>query len=132
MEQIKGKTFKEIDIQHILENTEKGSILTKIIDNYFKSQPTFLAFKDALESFDVELKICAYVRRKNGVFAKERLPLSIIDYHEMAHATFDFNQFIFRHQKLVILWYEYDVSKKEMILLLLIFKFMIWYRIFKY
>lgn len=112
-----GKTFAEIKKESIItikdDEFNKGSfghIIEKYLfgfdlDNF--SGPDFL---DA----GIELKVTPYKKLKNGMLsAKERLVFNIIDYNTEYKNSFELSQFWFKNNKIQLLWYLYDLEKKE-------------------
>lgn len=111
---IVGKTFKEIDIENKLENGlhDKG-ILGKIVETGFYKFPNNNIAKADFDNLGVELKVTGYVKNKNGtISAKERLVLSKINYNDIINEDFNFSKLLFKNKKILIIWYEYDYTKK--------------------
>ena len=85
-ENIKGKTFKDIDSEHLLDNTtdlmrNKG-ILGHVVESGFYKYPINSNPQADFDEIGVELKVTGYKKSKKGVLsAKERVSLSKIDYH---------------------------------------------------
>ncbi|MEH7484373.1 MutH/Sau3AI family endonuclease [Neobacillus drentensis] len=56
----------------------------------------------------MELKVSGFETNKNGTLrAKERISLSMINYNQIIHETFQFSKLISKIKKLLIIWYEY-------------------------
>lgn len=113
---IKGKTFKEIDSKHLLDNTSltrtKG-VLGQVVESGFYDYPLNNDSRADFEELDIELKVTGYVRNKNGTLrAKERLVLSKINFNEIVNETFESSHVLGKCKKMLIIWYEYD-SKKD-------------------
>lgn len=113
---IVGKTFKEIDSEHLLENTtltrQKG-LLGHVVETGFYKYPLNNDSRADFEELDIELKVTGYIKNKNGTLrAKERLVLSKIDYNKIVNETFENSHVLGKCKKMLIIWYEYD-SKKE-------------------
>ena len=111
--QIRGKTFKEFDVNHILvsDSKDKGN-LGKVIETGFYKYPNNNKAEADFADLGVELKVSGYVKNKNGtISAKERLVLGKIDYHNIVHEEFNFSHLLFKSKKILIIWYEYDREK---------------------
>ena len=112
--QIRGKTFKEFDINHILtsDSKDKGN-LGKVIETGFYKYPNNNKAEADFANLGVELKVSGYVKNKNGtISAKERLVLGKIDYNNIVHEEFNFSHLLFKSKKILIIWYEYDREKE--------------------
>ncbi len=112
--QIRGKTFKEFDVNNILDSSsrDKGN-LGKVIETGFYKYPNNNRPEAHFANLGVELKVTGYVKNKNGtISAKERLVLSKIDYNNIVNEEFDFSHLIFKNKKILIIWYEYDYDKE--------------------
>lgn len=112
--QIKGKTFKEFDLNGILTSNpnDKGN-LGKIIETGFYRYPNNNKAEADFADLGIELKVSGYVRNKNGtVSAKERLVLGKIDYNKIVYEDFSFSHLLFKSKKILIIWYEYDKNKE--------------------
>ena len=111
--QIKGRTFKEFDISHILKpgSKDKGN-LGKVIETGFYKYPNNNKAEADFANLGVELKVSGYIRNKNGtVSAKERLVLGMIDYNSIVNEEFNFSHLLFKSKKILIIWYEYEKDK---------------------
>lgn len=110
---IKGKTFKDFDINNVLtDNTKDKGILGKIIETGFYKYPNNNKAEADFADLGVELKVSGYVKNKNGtISAKERLVLGKIDYNAIIHEDFNFSHLIFKSKKILIIWYEYEKDK---------------------
>ena len=112
--QIRGKTFKEFDINHILtsDSKDKGNLGKVIETGFYKYHNNNKAEAD-FANLGVELKVSGYVKNKNGtISAKERLVLGKIDYNNIVHEEFNFSLLLFKSKKILIIWYEYDREKE--------------------
>lgn len=113
---IVGKTFKEIDSEHLLDSaalTRQKGLLGHVVESGFYKYPINNISKADFEELDIELKVTGYVKNKNGTLrAKERLVLSKIDYNQIVHETFETSHVLGKCRKMLIIWYEYD-SEKE-------------------
>ena len=112
---IKGKTFKEIDSENLLEGTslnrQKG-LLGHVIETGFYKYPINNDSKADFEELDIELKVTGYVKNKDGSLrAKERLVLSKINFNEIINETFESSHVLGKCHKMLIIWYEYDSNK---------------------
>ena len=114
--QIVGKTFKEIDSEHLLENEnprrQKG-LLGHVVETGFYKYPRNSDSRADFEELDIELKVTGYVKNKNGSLrAKERLVLSKIDYNAIINETFETSHVLGKCRNMLIIWYEYDKNKE--------------------
>lgn len=115
-ENIKGKTFREIDSQNLLENTtnlmgNKG-ILGHVVESGFYKYPINSNPQADFDEIGVELKVTGYKKSKKGVLsAKERVSLSKIDYHGIVNEEYDFSKLISKNKKILFIWYEYEKEK---------------------
>lgn len=108
-----GKKFYEIDRLGLL-NTKKGDkgILGKIVETGFYGYCTNSNSSADFESLGIELKVSGFVVNKDkSISAKERLVLSMINYHTIVNETFEFSKLLFKNKKLLIIWYEYEKDK---------------------
>ena len=110
---IKGKTFKDFDINNVLtDNIKDKGILGKIIETGFYKYPNNNKAEADFADLGVELKVSGYVKNKNGtISAKERLVLGKIDYNAIIHEDFNFSHLVFKSKKILIIWYEYEKDK---------------------
>ena len=112
--QIRGKTFKEFDVNNILspDSKDKGT-LGKIIETGFYKYPNNNKAEADFADLGVELKVSGYIKNKNGtISAKERLVLGKIDYNSIVNEEFNFSHLLFKSKKILIIWYEYDHEKE--------------------
>ena len=115
-ENIKGKTFKDIDSEHLLDNTtdlmrNKG-ILGHVVESGFYKYPINSNPQADFDEIGVELKVTGYKKSKKGVLsAKERVSLSKIDYHGIVNEEYDFSKLISKNKKILFIWYEYEKGK---------------------
>lgn len=115
-ENIKGKTFKEIDYEHLLDNAslnkQKG-LLGHVVETGFYKYPINSDSKADFEELGIELKVTGYVKNKNGSLrAKERLVLSKINYNKIINETFESSHVLGKCRKMLIIWYEYEPTKE--------------------
>lgn len=115
-ENIKGKTFKEIDSKHLLDSAklrQQKGLLGHVIETGFYDYPINNDSKADFEDLGIELKVTGYVKNKNGSLrAKERLVLSKIDFNEIVNETFESSHVLGKCEKMLIIWYEYDNEKE--------------------
>jgi len=112
--QIRGKTFKDFDINNILksDSKDKGK-LGKVIETGFYKYPNNNKAEADFANLGVELKVSGYVKNKNGtISAKERLVLGKIDYKSIVNEEFNFSRLLFKNKKILIIWYKYDREKQ--------------------
>lgn len=112
---IKGKTFKEIDSEHLLENAslkrQKG-ILGQVVETGFYKYPLNNTSTADFENLGIELKVSGYIKNKNGsIRAKERLVLSKINYNDIIHETYESSHLLGKCKEMLILWYHYESKK---------------------
>lgn len=113
---IVGKTFAEIDSEHLLEHailTRKKGLLGHVVETGFYKYPINSDSRADFEELNIELKVTGYIKNKNGTLrAKERLVLSKIDYNKIINETYENSHVLGKCQKMLIIWYEYDSSKE--------------------
>lgn len=106
--------LKVIDKKGILAQG-KGSIGNAVQEGHFgikensRSEPDF-------KDIGVELKVTPFMRGKNGIRAKERLVLNIINYEKEYLKTFKESSFWHKNHQLLLMFYEYikGVSKGDL------------------
>ena len=108
---IKGKTFKEIDSENLLEksksNKNKG-VLGQIVESGFYKYPLNSNSEADFEELGVELKVSGYIENKNGSLrAKERIVLSKIDYNQIINETYESSHLLGKCSEMLIIWYHY-------------------------
>lgn len=110
-EKIKGKTFKEIDSEHLLEKTNlkrRKGVLGEIVECGFYKYPLNNNSKADFEELGIELKVTGYVKNKNGSLrAKERMVLSKIDYNKIVDETYNSSHLLGKCKEMLIIWYQY-------------------------
>ena len=113
---IVGKTFKEIDSEHLLDNatlTRQKGLLGHVVETGFYKYPINSDSRADFEELDIELKVTGYIKNKNGTLrAKERLVLSKIDYNRIVNETYENSHVLGKCRKMLIIWYEYDPEKE--------------------
>lgn len=113
---ITGKTFKEIDSEHLLNQSslaKRKGLLGQIVETGFYKYPLNNDSAADFEELGIELKVTGYIRNKNGsIRAKERLVLSKIDYNKIIYETFEESHVLGKCKKMLIIWYEYDPNKE--------------------
>ncbi len=113
---IVGKTFKEIDSAHLLDNatlTRKKGLLGHVVETGFYNYPINSDSRADFEELDIELKVTGYIKNKNGTLrAKERLVLSKIDFNRIINETYETSHVLGKCKKMLIIWYEYDPEKE--------------------
>ena len=111
-----GKTFKEIDSEHLLDNatlTRQKGLLGHVVETGFYKYPINNDSRADFENLDIELKVTGYVKNKNGTLrAKERLVLSKIDYNEIINEDFENSHVLGKCKKMLLIWYGYDPEKE--------------------
>ena len=115
-ENIKGKTFKEIDSKNLLESTTnlKGNkgILGHVVESGFYDYPINSNPQADFDEIGVELKVTGYVKSKTGKLrAKERVSLSKIDYFNIINEEYQFSKLISKNKKILFIWYLYEKGK---------------------
>lgn len=108
-----GKPLGTIDQTGRLR-TGKGSIGTVVEESWFGYKPNSKSEPDFPEA-GIELKVIPFVRKREGIRAKERLVCNIIDYMEEYKKTFLTSSFWHKCEKMLLMPYEhkYDVPKSE-------------------
>lgn len=113
---IKGKTFKEIDCEGLLENVslrQQKGLLGHVVETGFYKYPINNDSEADFEELGIELKVTGYVKNKNGSLrAKERLVLSKINFNEIVNETFETSHVLGKCEKMLLIWYEYDELKE--------------------
>lgn len=115
-ENIKGKTFREIDSEDLLEGytnlKRKKGLLGEVVETGFYKYPLNNNPQADFDEIGVELKVTGYKRSKKGkISAKERVSLSMIDYNSIINEEFDFSKLLFKNKKILLIWYEYEKGK---------------------
>ena len=110
-ENIKGKTFREIDSQHLLEQSNlrrRKGLLGQIVESGFYKYPLNNDSNADFEELGIELKVTGYVTNKNGSLrAKERMVLSKIDYNQIVNETYESSHLLGKCKEMLIIWYQY-------------------------
>lgn len=114
-ENIKGKTFKEIDSKKLLENNsmkQRKGLPGQIVETGFYQYPLNNKSEADFNELGIELKVTGFIKNKNNTLrAKERLVLSKINYHEIVNETYETSHLMDKNKKLLIIWYEYEKGK---------------------
>lgn len=108
---IKGKTFKEIDSEHLLDESKSSKnkgVLGQIVESGFYKYPLNNNSAADFEELGIELKVSGYIENKNGSLrAKERMVLSKIDYNEIINETYESSHVLGKCKEMLIIWYHY-------------------------
>lgn len=88
------------------DSTNKGSIGNLIQEYHFGYPANSRAEADFIEA-GVELKVTPYKRVQNGISAKERLVLNIIDYMNEYKNSFETSSFWTKNHTIQLMFYEY-------------------------
>lgn len=109
-----GIPLKQIDQTGRL-STGKGAIGTVIEESWYGYTPNSESEPDFPEA-GVELKVTPYIRRKNGIRAKERLVCNIINYMEEYKQTFKTSAFWHKCNTILLMSYEYlpNIAKGDL------------------
>lgn len=113
-ENIKGKTFREIDSKNLLANVGRHNkgLLGHIVESGFYDYPINSDARADFDNIGVELKVTGYTINKNGRRrAKERLVLSKINYFNVVNEEYNYSKLLFKNKKILIIWYHYDYNK---------------------
>ena len=115
-EAIKGKTFNEIDSEHLLENTTdlKGNkgVLGQVVETGFYKYPINTDPRADFDKIGVELKVTGYKKSKKGKkSAKERVSLSRIDFNKIVNEEYEYSKLIYKNKKILFIWYFYEKGK---------------------
>ena len=110
-ENIKDKTFREIDSEHLLDksksNRNKG-VLGQIVESGFYKYPLNNNSEADFEELGIELKVSGYIKNKDGSLrAKERIKLSKIDYNQIINETYESSHLLGKCSEMLIIWYHY-------------------------
>jgi DNA mismatch repair endonuclease MutH len=89
------------------DDFNKGSIGNMIQEKHFGYAVNSRAEADFVEA-GVELKVTPYRRVRNGISAKERLVLNIIDYMSEYKNTFETSSFWTKNHTIQLMFYEYN------------------------
>ena len=115
-ENIKGKTFREIDSANLLETAnlrQQKGLLGHVVETGFYKYPINNDSKADFEELGIELKVTGYIKNQNGSLrAKERLVLSKINFNKIINETFETSHVLGKCEKMLIIWYEYDKEKE--------------------
>lgn len=115
-ENIKGRTFKEIDSAGLLETAspiQQKELLEHVVKTGFYKIPRNNHTKVDFEEFGIELKVSGYVENQDGTLrANERLILGKIDFNEIINKTFETSHVLGKCEKMLIIWYKYDQEKE--------------------
>jgi len=95
-------------------NTGKGAIGTVLEESWFGYRPNSESAPDFPKA-GVELKATPYIQTKNGIRAKERLIITIINYMKEYEKTFYSSDFWHKAETLLIMSYEHknNVPKSQ-------------------
>ncbi|QIZ08505.1 DNA mismatch repair protein MutH [Priestia megaterium] len=105
---IKGKTFGELDKQSLLQKKQDKGALGKVVETGFYGYELNNESRADFDDLDVELKVTGFIKNKDQTkSAKERLSLSMIDYFNLVKQPFKFSSLLFKSKLLLIIWYEY-------------------------
>lgn len=115
--QLEGKTFSDIistNPNHLAEaspyyhsNSFKGNLGHLLEEHYFDLTINSDAEPDFKEA-GVELKVTPFKQNKNGSFsAKERLVITIINYMDVIHETFDCSHLRSKTDTILLIYYQY-------------------------
>lgn len=110
-QEIKGIPLRNVDKTGRLA-TGKGAIGTVIEESWFGYTPNSESEPDFPEA-GVELKVTPYLRRRNGIRAKERLVCNIINYMEEYDKTFKTSSFWHKCNTMLLMSYEHLVDKPK-------------------
>lgn len=109
-----GKSFAEIDKYGLLNNKRDKGRFGKTVETGFYGYPTNNDAQADFYNLGIELKVAGFKRNINGsISSKERISLGMIDYCEIIYEDFEFSKLVFKNQKILILWYEYEYGKNK-------------------
>lgn len=113
---IKGKTFYEIDSENLLKNNKnlkrRKGVLGQVVETGFYKYPINNDPHADFDEIGVELKVSGYKISKTGkISAKERISLSKIDYNSIVNEEFNYSKLISKNSKILIIWYLYEKGK---------------------
>lgn len=97
----------------ILKSGAKGRLGNLVEEYYFGYKPNSTPLPDFPDA-GLELKVTGLKRDKNGaVKAKERLSLTLINFHELVEETFEKSSLLAKCGRMLILCYEYIKGVNE-------------------
>jgi len=109
---IVGKKFKDLDVEDKLLNPRNKGRLGEIVETGFYGYPNNSRAIADFDSIGVELKVSGFVTKpKAGRVPKERISLSMINYMNIINEEFEFSRVLFKNEKILIIWYEYEKGK---------------------
>lgn len=116
-ENIKGKTFREIDTANLIDNNKarnnKG-LLGQIVETGFYKYDLNTNQEADFVDLGIELKVAGLKKLKNGEYrVKERLVLTKINFNDIVKESYDRSHLFGKNEKILIIWYEYDKNKDK-------------------
>ncbi|RYG72328.1 restriction endonuclease [Lentibacillus lipolyticus] len=112
---LQNKTFRDVLPEKYKYYKGKGG-LGQLLEKYFYMYEPNSDKNPDFEEAGVELKVVPFKRNRNGdLRAKERIVLSIINYMEVVHETFETSSFLHKNRKLMLIFYEHmkDIDKLD-------------------
>lgn len=109
-ESIIGHKIRDFDIVHNLKNENSKGNIGHIIEKGFYGYDINNNSAPDFENLGVELKVTGYkwVRKNKQVSAKERLVLTMIDYHSVVTEDFYTSQLFSKLSNILLILYEYE------------------------
>ena len=113
LKNIKVKTLKSKDFNEDDNKVNKAFFGHLFETDVFKMNINSFSRPD-FEDAGIELKVTPYKKNKdNTLSAKERLVLNIIDYMSEYKNTFETSHFLYKNNKLQIIWYLFEKGKNK-------------------
>lgn len=110
-----GRTLAEVsdDLPTVLVEKHKGRLGNLVEEYYFGFKPNNNSEPDFPDA-EMELKVTGLTHVGKGakqVRAKERLSLTLINFHEIVNETFETSSFYRKCQRMLVLCYQFDPQK---------------------
>ncbi|MGL5550601.1 MAG: Sau3AI family type II restriction endonuclease [Culicoidibacterales bacterium] len=108
---IEGLRFKDIDTNDRLANLKNKGKLGQVVEESFFGYDINSNHAADFEHLGIELKVTPYKINKNGsISAKERLVLTIINYMDEVHTTFETSSFFKKCQEMLLVFYRWEAD----------------------
>ncbi len=104
-----GKTLLDMatDVSDLIKKSNKGDLGSLVEKHFFHHSPPNNHSPD-FEDAGLELKTTGVVKRKNGLQAKERLVLTMINYESLVNESWSTSSLLSKCRLMLVLFYEYD------------------------
>ena len=108
-----GKKFKDLDVEDRLANPRNKGRLGHIVETGFYGYPNNSRAVADFDEIGVELKVSGFLDKpRAGRVPKERISLSLINYYDIINEEFEFSNVLFKNEKILMIWYEYEKGKE--------------------